>query len=204
MPEKCTCGTTLVEEARFCHRCGRPTSQAPANLEPETLPTVAASAIPVQGTAAQLPVGFGNPIAVRVAAVTAIMASMLISLPGLILLFLVWWLLAGWVAVTLYRRLTGLVISVQSGARLGSMTGIFVFIGFTLLTAIMWLANGKQYVDEAVREKPELLKAVSDPAMMAMGFFVMLVFVFIVAVGACAAGGAFAARSMARRTGTNI
>ena len=27
MPEFCTCGTRLVEDARFCHRCGRPTSE---------------------------------------------------------------------------------------------------------------------------------------------------------------------------------
>ena len=29
MPEQCTCGTQLVEGARFCHKCGRPTTDEP-------------------------------------------------------------------------------------------------------------------------------------------------------------------------------
>ena len=35
MPEFCTCGTKLVEDARFCHRCGRPTWETLAAKVPD-------------------------------------------------------------------------------------------------------------------------------------------------------------------------
>jgi len=212
MPEKCTCGTTLVEEARFCHRCGRPTSQAPANLPPDsgpdnangTPPPLPATAAPLQAQAAQLPIAFGNPIAVRVSVIMAMSIIMLEMIPGLNFLFLLWWLLAGWAAVLLYRRLTGSVLSVQAGARLGFMTGVFHFIGMTLISALTMMVTGKQVLDTMIKQNPEMQQVVNDPPLLAGVFLVVLILFFCFVVGACAAGGALAARSMARRTGTNI
>lgn len=124
MPDYCTCGAKLVEDARFCHRCGRPTFEMPAaeaaGPAPPPPPTPAERL-------AQLPVGFGNPIALRIAFLLS-MAIMLVGnipVPGLIVLC---WLVGGWLAVVWYRRLTGSVLTVQAGARLGSITGVMSYV----------------------------------------------------------------------------
>ena len=87
MPEKCTCGTTLVDDARFCHRCGRPTSQAPENVaayDEPVIPVVMAGTgdvspglTPLQAKFASLPIGFGNPVALRVAFIMSLSIMLL-------------------------------------------------------------------------------------------------------------------------------
>src|SRR5438874_1207784 len=92
-PEYCTCGARLAENARFCHLCGRPVFEteaaepaepaAPVVQLPSSLPAAAARA-------AQLPVSFSNPIALRVAFLMSLGILMTEMIPGLDLLFLVW------------------------------------------------------------------------------------------------------------------
>ena len=204
MPEKCTCGAILVEDARFCHRCGRPTSLTPefiADDEPVAAPEVmaaSAAALPLQAKFAAVPVGFGNPVALRVAFIMSLSIMLLEMIPGLNFLFLAWWLGAGWGAVLLYKRLTGMVLNVRSGAKLGSITGVLTFVGMTLISTLTMATAGKQVLDQMVQQNTEMKQVVDDPTMLASMFAIVLMMIFCLVVGICAAGGALAARQMAR------
>src|SRR5258708_956023 len=102
VPDYCTCGTKLVEDARFCHRCGRPTFEPEVAEPPPPMPQPT-----LQAKLAQLPVSFSNPIALRVSFLMSLAIMFLDMIPFLNILFVVWWLGAGWCGVILYRRLTG-------------------------------------------------------------------------------------------------
>ena len=193
MPETCTCGTTLVENARFCHRCGKPVFEEPHLVEapPPVQPP------PAEGknaARAPLPVGFGNPIALRIAFLMSIAIMVLEMIPFLQILFVVWCLIAGWGAVRLYRRITGLTLSPSSGARLGSITGVLTFLSIAVVMALAMLFNGKELIQQMVHQNPEVSQVVNNPAALALGFVFGLLILFAMVVGFCAAGGALSAR----------
>ena len=194
MNEHCTCGTLLVENARFCHRCGRPTGEVPA-AEVIPPPPVAAEAPPAQ---TQAPVGIRNPLALRVAFVMSLVVMLLQMIPGLQLLFLVWWLGAGWSTVAIYRRLTGAALTVSAGARLGSLTGVLAFVSMSLTFALSMAFMGRQLLDEMVKQTPQAAQVVNDPVALGIVFLMIFVMMFAVVVGTCAAGGALSARFSAR------
>jgi hypothetical protein len=157
------------------------------------------------GSLAQLPVSFRNPLALRISFVMALVVLLLQMIPGLNLLFAVWWLGAGWSAVAVYRRLTGAVISVRAGARLGSITGILAFVSMTLTFAMSLLVVGNEFqtvlrkqLEEATKQTPEIGQIMNDPWTMATMFLVVLAVMFVMMVGTCAAGGALGARFAAR------
>jgi hypothetical protein len=189
MPETCTCGTILVENARFCHRCGRPVF--PEALPVEAPPAPIAQTAPKKQVAA---VGFGNPIALRIAFLMSIAIMVLEMIPVLQILFVVWCLIAGWGAVRLYRRITGLTLSTSSGARLGSITGVLTFLSLAVVMALAMLFNGKELIQQMVRQNPEVSQVVNNPTALALGFLFGLMILFAMVVGMCAAGGALSAR----------
>jgi hypothetical protein len=148
MPEICTCGAQLVENARFCHRCGRPTFEEPvveaAPIPEVQLPNPVRDRQTARALAASLPVGFRNPIAMRVAFLMSVGIMLVEMIPVVNFLFVVWWLAAGWGAVALYRRMTGSAMTVKAGARLGSITGILTFLSMTIIIACSMLVAGKE------------------------------------------------------------
>ncbi len=197
MPEFCTCGTKLVDDARFCHRCGRPTSEefieeAPAPPPPPAPPTL-------QEKIAQLPVNFSNPVAMRVALLMSLAIIPVEMMPILNLLTIVWWLGAGWCAVLLYRRLTGSVLSIRAGARLGSITGILTFLGYAIGITIGIVAAGNEFVNQLEKQNPDVSQVVNDPTMLFAVIILALAFLFAFVVAICAAGGALGARYAARK-----
>ena len=205
MDSHCTCGTLLVENAAFCHRCGRPTREITAEEAPPPLPVAAAANTAAATSLAQLPVNFRNPLALRIAFVMALMILLLQMIPGLNLLFVIWWLGAGWAAVVVYRRLTGAVLSVRAGARLGSLTGILAFVSMTLTFAMSMLVVGNEFqaalqkqLEEAMKQTPEIGQVMHDPWALGTVFLVVLGIMFVMMVGTCAAGGALGARFAAR------
>jgi hypothetical protein len=132
-----------VEDALFCHKCGRPLREI-ANLEPEQVLPVQAS----NETAAQpLPpagIGFSNQVAVRTAVLVAGLTSILSAitpLPAFLVLFwrMVVLLAAGFAAVYLYHRRTGLILTVRGGVRMGWLTGFFSFV-ITVVVSVISLA----------------------------------------------------------------
>lgn len=193
MPEFCTCGTALVDAARFCHRCGKPTFEPAVYSEPavsETPPPLPAGYLPLEG----LPVSFRNPVAVRVAFLMSVGIILLEMIPGLQLFLVLWWLAAGWGAVLLYRRLTGFALSVKAGARLGSITGVLIFLGLLVILAITMAFTGKEVIDEMTKQNPQITTVLNDPPVLAVGILMMLCLMFAMVVGMCAAGGALGAR----------
>lgn len=134
MPEYCTCGAKLPEDARFCHKCGRPTRDEPILVEEEPL----SPAAPPPPVAPQFPpIGFRNGPAVRAALLSGVLAFMLLivssqlRVPAAFLLGLV---AAGFLAVFIYQRRTGQSLSVVHGAHLGWISGI---VGFTISAVLL-------------------------------------------------------------------
>jgi hypothetical protein len=122
VPEYCTCGAQLPEDARFCHKCGKP--QREEDLLDE--PVVVVPPPPALAPAPPPPaINFHNAIAVRVALLAGTLAFMISAVLGP--LGLVALAAAGFFAVYLYRRRTGAILSVANGARLGWLSGIFIF-----------------------------------------------------------------------------
>jgi hypothetical protein len=194
-PERCTCGSVLVEDARFCHRCGRPIRELTAveqeELSPAPPPPAPKIVIPPQ----PLPIGFGNPIALRVAFLMSLGIMMAEMLPIAQYLFFAWWLLAGWGGVRLYRRMTGLRLTVPAGARLGSLTGLFAFVSMAVVFSLtMASSTGRDMLDQMVKQDPRMSEVVSNPTMLGAVLLMVLIMVFAMVVGICAAGGALGAK----------
>ena len=197
-PERCTCGTVLAENARFCHRCGRPVHELTPAQQEELFPTPPTPPPPAPAiliAPQPLPIGFANPIALRVAILMS-MGIMLVSmLPYVNYLFFAWWLLAGWGGVRLYRRLTGLRLTVAAGARLGSLTGLFAFVIMAIFFSLtMASAAGRDMLDQMVKQDPRMSEVVSNPTMLGSVLLMVLIMVFAMVVGICAAGGALGAK----------
>jgi hypothetical protein len=156
---------------------------------PEILPRPQSNA-----KAQPAPVGFGNPVALRIAFLMSIAIMVLEMIPILQILFIVWCLIAGWGAVRLYRRITGFALSPSSGARLGSITGVLTFLSIAIVMALAMLFNGKELIQQMVRQNPEVSQVVNNPTALAFGFLFGLLILFAMVVGSCAAGGALSAR----------
>jgi hypothetical protein len=215
MPEYCTCGTHLVENARFCHRCGRPTSELiveeAAATPPPLPPQQESSAQALQRKIAQLPVSFSNPVALRVAFLMAMAIIPIEMAPVLNMLAVVWWLGAGWCAVLLYRRLTGSALSVRAGARLGSITGVLTFVTMMVsLTLTLALGGAKEFFDQMDESAKQMAQqmgqqgtAALQTALSPTGRFISVIaglaLVGLLVVGIGTAGGALGARFAARK-----
>jgi hypothetical protein len=142
-----------------------------------------------------LPISFGNPIALRVAFLMSLGIMMVEMLPVLNYLFFIWWLLAGWGGVRLYRRLTGLRLSVGAGARLGFLTGLFAFVSMAIVFGLtMASSTGREMLDQMVRQDPRMSDVVNNPTMLGSVLLMVLFVFFAMVVGFCAAGGALGAK----------
>ena len=138
MPDFCTCGSQLPPDALFCHKCGKPQreilipeARESAPPEPPIVPPLATP--PVRAEA--LPLNFHNRVAVRIALLVAVSATVL----SMTLLPLVSWPAAGFFAVFLYRRRTGSSVNVGAGARLGMITGVLMAAMSTVVVTLVWL-----------------------------------------------------------------
>jgi hypothetical protein len=140
VPEFCSCGAKLPEDARFCHKCGRPVHEQPesrdlddALLEPPPPPPPLVAVGP-------LPIDFHNGKALRAALFTASLIFFFSTLPLPFAAALLWRVVilvaGGFVSVVFYQRWTGQALSLKNGARIGWITGIFAFV-LTLLVLTM-------------------------------------------------------------------
>jgi hypothetical protein len=134
MPDFCTCGAQLPPDALFCHKCGKPQRDI---VVPETLPPppppAAVEPPPAVSRLQAAPLNFHNPVAIRIALSVAVVATLLFFLPYLN------WMGAGFFAVFLYRRRTGALLNMESGVRMGWMTGILMFGMMALLLTLSML-----------------------------------------------------------------
>ncbi|HEY3825454.1 MAG TPA: hypothetical protein VGL82_12900 [Bryobacteraceae bacterium] len=175
--------------------CGRPVFEqekaeaTAASAAP--LPTIPPSAVP---RPMQLPVSFRNPIALRVAFLMSLAIMLMTMIPVVNVLSPVWWLVAGLGAVLLYRRLTGLSLSVKAGARLGSLTGILAFLSLLIIMALTLTLTGNELFQEMIKQNPDASQVLNNPPALVIASVVALAILFAMVVGMCAAGGALGAR----------
>lgn len=202
----CTCGAKLPEDARFCHKCGKPQREEP---EIEALdrqmsasePEADAEAAPVPPPLAKI--GFQNPVAVRAAILSSAIATVagLIPWPGLF--HQLWQLLTiaagGFIAVYFYHRRTGEYLSIRNGLQIGWMTGLFCFIVMMVILALvlaMVASLGESGLKQITAEagQPEVAEAMSrmmsNPAMLVFA----LVSVFFLTTVLASVGGALGSR----------
>jgi hypothetical protein len=204
MPEFCTCGAQLAPDSLFCHKCGKPQRELAVEPEEEVITDfTTAPAIPEAPPPppAPLPLNFHNPIAVRVAATVALIATLLSWIPAL---NVVLWVAAGFAAVYLYRRRTGAFLNIRAGVRLGWITGVLMFAITTViftLTVIPTAANGgiatlfkqqfKNASDPNVQEALRMLETGPGMATILLAtLFMLFCFITLLAM----AGGALGAK----------
>src|SRR5665213_4268712 len=85
VPERCTCGAVLPEDARFCHKCGKPQRDEPLIAEeveetPAAPPVVVAA--PPVATFESAAISFHNAPAVRIALIAGLAAFFCSVLAG--------------------------------------------------------------------------------------------------------------------------
>jgi hypothetical protein len=211
-----------VEDARFCHRCGRPTREdeqelAAAYQQDQELqdssipPTAPAPASPEIDTPPPAEVSFRNGVAVRagfLAAALIQLVLMITALTHLALLLPLVLCFGGAYSVFLFRRRSGRGVSVMEGARLGWITGVFSFVISTVLFTAGLLASGRGLaammqesmngagVDAATVTKA--LDLLRQPQYVGIFVILMLAFNFVMVTVVCSLGGAVGARFTAR------
>jgi hypothetical protein len=203
MAEYCTCGAQLPPEALFCHKCGKPQREIVApEIENNTYPAAAAVAEPVPAAPRPqpLPLNFRNPIAVRIALVAAVSATIL-SLP----LPIVNWLAAGFFAVFFYRRKTGFRLDVAAGVKIGWITGLIAYAFYAVVFTAQQLPDalsghlGKTILEQmknSAFQDPATLQQMtkvvqSEPGVVIL-FLLAALFVFVTCLSM--AGGALGAK----------
>lgn len=202
MPEFCTCGAQLPPDARFCHKCGKPQYDYPA-LEEETAqpapPPIVGASLP-----APLEIGFHNGLAVRIGLIAAFsaVAMFLFPLPNPFLRLLAF-LVAGILAVFLYTRRTGQMLTIRGGARMGWITGIFSFllVGALATVSMVAIANQEGLAKFLSKQLPPndartdtMVQMLQDPASLAAVVLFMLIVLFIIVTALPMIGGALGAK----------
>jgi hypothetical protein len=204
VPEYCTCGAKLPEDARFCHKCGRPTREEPVYVEEAPL---APPPPPPPGAIQFPPIGFRNGPAVRVALISGVFAFLLLLISSQLRVpaaFILGLVAAGFLAVFLYQRRTGQRLSVAHGAHLGWICGIFDFAIVVLLLTARMPSLSDPAVMDAMRkqlqgagsqaEVDQMIQTLFSPAGMLVAAAVM--FVMFTVLPAC--GGALGAKLLDR------
>ena len=201
----------MPPDALFCHKCGKPQYDYPLiSEEPTEIPPPLTAEVP------RLPqpveISFHNRVAVRIgflAAVSAVLLSM-VPLPFPFLRLLLGYGAAGFLAVYLYTRITGQVLSIRSGARMGWITGIFSFtIVSVLFTGVLVAISSqgglasffRQHRDElsaSGAQVDDVLKAMDNPTALAGALVMILMLFFCMLTLLPTLGGALGAKILAR------
>ena len=160
MPEYCTCGAQLPEDARFCHKCGRPQRDEPVLVEdsPEVQPILAPLPM-APPPPMEAPISFRNATAVRVAVLAGVPVFLLSAVAGPLMLAVP--VAGGFFAVYLYRRRTGQRVSVVAGARLGWIAGIIVFAILTMLLTMLVLMLSQPDLVQNMRDQMAKMSSIS-------------------------------------------
>lgn len=207
MPDFCTCGAQLPPDARFCHKCGKPQYDYPGLTEETAEPVAPVRSEPSATLPAEI--SFHNRLAVRIGFIAALLAVLLLMfpLPYPFARLLVAFSAAGFLAVFLYSRRTGQILSIRSGARMGWITGIFSFVLVTIVSTATLLAISSQggLVQFFRSQLPPndaraetLAHALNDPATLAGGLVFSVIILFIILTTLPMLGGALGAKVLAK------
>lgn len=201
MQARCTCGAILPEDARFCHKCGKP--QFDEDIErlaaQEAGPPAQQSVLPAPPAPARI--GFGNSRAVLVTMATAACSLVLLCAAAVIAPILgpLILCLAGFMAVRFYKRRTPEPVSPGGGAFLGLMTGLWLFLVLAICAAVTSIyissPDGREMLRASMPKVPEVAKMLDNPHQFLMGILMGLIPTFFIATISAAFGGLLAARS---------
>ena len=212
MVEFCSCGAQLPPDARFCHKCGKPQFDYDAMMAETQTPPPAVE--PAQPVAPDVPaeISFHNRIAVRIAFIGALNSLLLFFLFSPIPLLAIFgsFLLAGFLAVYLYRRATGQNVTAGNGAKIGWITGIFSFTIFTLFSTCnvllvsyeggmaKMLAQLRSQMSAQGADADMLLRLIDQPMGLAAFLLGSLIFLFVCLTLLPTLGGALGAKLFTR------
>ena len=203
VPEFCTCGAKLPDDALFCHKCGKPQRDYLPEEDTPVLEPLPVATLPPP--VPQLPpIGLSNGLAVRIGIAACALATLLFMISvnlGVPQLALVWFLGAGFFSVSLYVQRTGQPLSPLSGARLGWISGLFLFALFTIMLSIGYMLLSDPAVMEAFKEQSKT-RQVSEKDLMdsldmmrrPAGIVALLVSLFLSLTTLPAIGGAIGAK----------
>jgi len=204
--QRCTCGAVLPDDARFCHKCGKP------QYEEDIQRLAAQEAVPAPALPPEKPVrpgpsgiSFRNSRAVLISLVVAALAFF-----AWILAMLLWAPLfpfvlcgAGFVAARIYRSEAVEPLTPAGGARLGWMTGLWFFLIVAVLCTIAAIAlstpQGWEQAKAIWAQFPELSKDMGNQHDVLTTLLVRLPFLFFLLTLLPGLGGMLGARSSPRR-----
>jgi hypothetical protein len=208
VPEFCTCGAELPPDARFCHKCGKPQREELV-IEEAAPPELAAPLPPPPPPIVRLPIGFRNPLALRVGFFTALLSLFLNLL--LIMACPFWLTAAGFLGVYLYHRRTGEAFTVRSGAKMGWITGVLsfalssvplVFVYVEQVTAPDYVAHMREQMSHFPFFPPglqeQMLASVQTPAGIVTQVVILLVMLFVLFTLFPLIGGALGAKVLGK------
>jgi uncharacterized Tic20 family protein len=195
MPESCTCGAQLAPDSLFCHKCGKPQRDIVAVEEEQPIAAIPIPAVMPPAVRVEPPaVDFHNQMALKIAFLMAVLATPLASL-----LPFVNFLAGGFFAVLMYRRRTGQLLNLESGVKLGWITGILMFVIMVVIIAVSMAviaaAGGVAALPAEMRNTldpraKEMLKMLQSAPQMAQLLVMLFVFTTLLSM----AGGALGAK----------
>lgn len=153
---QCTCGAQLPDDARFCHRCGKPQYEEDiVRLREEEQQAVPIPPTPVNAAPTPAKIDFGNKRALFVSIAVALFTLVIFTtgsvlVPGA-LLILPLFCFAGFTASRWYIKQTGQLISPQGGARLGFMTALWAFLVVAIFSVVFAIfISSPEWRDELI------------------------------------------------------
>ncbi|MBV9302320.1 MAG: zinc ribbon domain-containing protein [Acidobacteriaceae bacterium] len=165
MQPRCTCGAVLPDDARFCHKCGKPQYEEDiARLTPEPVP-VARTPVPLPEPRR---ISFSNSRAVGITLAVAACTLFGIGIATLVSPFLAPIVLcaAGAIAAKLYKGRSVEPLSPAGGARLGWMTGLWLFAVVVICLAFFSVAitspSGRELL-KSIPTNAEVAKMLANP-----------------------------------------
>ena len=206
MPDFCTCGAQLPEDARFCHKCGKPQFEE----EPVAEPILTDMPAVMMGPPVPPEISFHNVAAVRIGFFAALIASLLQQFPLALYIGIIWpllWLVAaGFLAVYLYSRRTGFSVNVRGGARMGWITGVFCFVIqmviFTISVILVSSSAGlTQFFKEQLTQRggndpnvKQVIEAMQSPSGLGVMLSMLMIAMFLIFTIMPTLGGALGAK----------
>jgi len=161
MAEHCSCGAQLPPDALFCHKCGKPQRDLVApEIENNAYPPAVVAAVPPPPPPRPQPVplNFHNRVAVRIALLAAVSATVLVVLLPLN------WLGAGFFAVFFYCKKTGFRLDVASGVRIGWITGLIAYGFYAIVFTVRLLPDALSgHLGKTIVEQMKT-SAIQDPS----------------------------------------
>lgn len=200
MSPVCTCGATLPEDARFCHRCGKPQREEDRAFAGKFEPAQKASPPPLPVSASPGNISFSNPLAIRTSFFVASVTMVLLLVP---VVNAITPLLGGYFSASLYQRRSGRQMTAGAGAKLGWITSVIYILFVTVLMTLNIALLGNALVEQLrdiVRNQAnnpmqkEFLALLANPYGLAEVVFASWFLICAFSIASSIAGGALGAR----------